>query len=309
LLKGATEFILDFLVKDPVTGYIVTCPSSSPENEFLDDKGNKAALSLGSASDIQLVRILLRNFIEASGVLNIDDGMRNQSVAVLKQLPPHQIGSFGQLQEWLYDFKEAEVTHRHMMHLLAVYPDDDITLRKTPELAEAVKVVLKRRGEKNRGWSGAWRISLYARLEEPEKAYDVLHKMLAEVSLHPAQEDSRITPSFEGNQAIQGVTAGIAEMLMQSHRGEIFLLPALPAEWKTGAVEGLRARGGFDVDLAWRDGVLDKAVIKAKYNKPCRLRTKIPVKVYSAGKEIEVTPQGENCIEFEAKAEKVYIIN
>jgi alpha-L-fucosidase 2 len=308
LLKGATEFILDFLVKDPVTGYMVTCPSSSPENEFIDDKGNKAAISLASASDIQLVRNLLCNFIEASEAPNMDDEMRHQSAAVLEQLPPHQIGSFGQLQEWLYDFKEAEVTHRHIMHLFAVYPDDDITLRKTPELAEAVKVVLKRRGEGNRGWSGAWRISLYARLEEPEKACDVLHKMLAEVSLHPRDEDSQITPSFEGNQGIQGITAGMAEMLMQSHSGEISLLPALPVQWKTGAVKGLRARGGFEVDLAWRDGLLEKAVIKANYDKPCRLRTKTPVKVLSAGKEISVTPTEENCIEFNARAGEVYSI-
>jgi alpha-L-fucosidase 2 len=308
LLKGATEFCLDFLVKDPVTGYMVTCPSSSPENMFIDDKGNGAAISLGSAGDMQIVRNLLRNFVEASGTLNIDAGMNKQSATVLEQLPPHQIGSFGQLQEWLYDFKESEVTHRHTMHLLALYPDDDITIRKTPALADAVRVVLKRRGEGNKGWSGAWKINQYARLEEPEKAYNILHKMLPEVSLHPSAEDSRVTPSFEGNQGIQGVTAGMAEMLMQSHSGEISLLPALPAQWKTGAVEGFRARGGFDVDLAWRNGTLDKAVIKAHYDKPCRLRTKTPVKVLSSGKEISVNRVENNLVEFETKKGASYTI-
>jgi alpha-L-fucosidase 2 len=194
------------------------------------------------------------------------------------------------------------------MHLFASYPDDDITIRKTPALSEAVRVVLKRRGDINMGWSGAWKINQHARLEESAEAYSILHKMLTDISIHPAAEDSQITPSFEGNQAIQGVTAGMAEMLMQSHSGEISLLPALPAEWKNGAVKGLRARGGFDVDLAWRNGALDKAVIKANYDRPCRLRTKTPVKVLSSGKEIELTPQGENCIEFETKAGEKYVI-
>jgi alpha-L-fucosidase 2 len=310
LLKGATEFILDFLVKDPVTGYMVTCPSSSPENEFIDDNGKVAAISLGASGDMQIVRNLLRNFVAASETLNTDAGMREQSATVLEQLPPHQVGSFGQLQEWLYDFEEAEVTHRHTTHLYAVYPDDDITLRKTPELAEAVKTTLKRRGggDTNLGWSGAWKINLYSRLDEPEQAYGVLQKMLADVSIHPVAEDSRITPSFEGNQGIQGVTAGIAEMLMQSHSGEISLLPALPKQWPNGAVSGFRAKGGFDIDMEWKNSALAKAVIKANYDKPCRIRTKTSVKVFSKDKPVETAVLDENLIEFDAKAGEKYVI-
>ena len=210
LLKGATEFCLDFLVEDPESGYLGTCPASSPENLFIDEKGNRAALSFASAGDIQLVRILLRDFIKATGVLDIDKELQSQASAALSKLPPHKIGKHGQLKEWFYDFDENEVTHRHTMHLIAVYPDDDITLRKTPELAKAAIMTLKRRGEHNLGWSGAWRISLRARLEEADLAYRDLHRMLADVSIHPREEDSRITPSFEGNQAIQGITAGIA---------------------------------------------------------------------------------------------------
>ena len=308
LLKGATEFMLDWLVKDPESGYLVTCPASSPENKFRDEKGNVAALSFASAGDIQLARNLLRNFVEATETLNIDKALQRQAKAALEQLPPHKIGKHGQLQEWFYDFDEPEVTHRHIMHLVAAYPDDDITVRKMPELAEAVKVTLKRRGDSNRGWSGAWRINLRARLEEPEAAYRDLHRMLADVSIHPRDEDSRITPSFEGNQAIQGVTAGVAEMLLQSHSGEISLLPALPGQWKTGAVGGLRARGGYEIDMAWNDGTLSKALLKAKYDRTCRLRTKIPVKVLDGNKEIPCNRLDKNVVEFEAKAGKTYRI-
>jgi alpha-L-fucosidase 2 len=130
--------------------------------------------------------------------------------------------------------------------------------------------------------------------------------MLADVSIHPSKEDSRVTPSFEGNQAIQGVAAGIAEMLLQSHSGEISLLPALPTQWKTGSVKGLRAKGGFEIDIAWQDGTLTNTVIKAKYTQPCKLRTKQPVKVLCNGKEVETSPLGENLIEFETEAGNVY---
>ena len=309
LLKGGVEFCLDFLVENPETGYLVTCPAGSPENSFLDDKGNRVSMSFGSSVDNQLARNLLRNFIAASGTLGADADMRTLATKALDRLPPHKIGKQGQLQEWLFDFDEFEVTHRHLSHLFAAYPDDDITPRKTPELAEAVRVTLKRRGGTiNMGWSGAWKINQHARLGEPAEAYHILNKMLTAVSLHPMEEDSQITPSFEGNQAIQGVTAGIAEMLLQSHGDELSLLPALPERWATGAVKGFRARGGYEVDFAWTEGKLTQAVIKAKHDGTCRLRTKTPVTLRTDGKEVPVKTSDDNLIEFEAKAGKEYSV-
>jgi len=306
LLKGATDFFLDFLMTDPETGWLVTCPSTTPENSFLNDKGEVCSVSMGTSMDNQLIRNLFRNCITACKVLSRDSEMRQKLEADLVKLPPHQIGCFGQLQEWLYDFKEAEPTHRHLSHLFAVYPDDDITIRKTPELAKAVNVVLDRRGDINLGWSGAWKINLHARLEEPQLAYNILIKMLTDVSLHPREEDSRITPSFEGNQAIQGVTAGITGMLMQSHSSEISLLPALPDEWKDGGIEGLVARDGYNVTIFWHGGKLTNAFIDSKFNNKCRIRTKASAKILSDGKEIKTYNPELNVLEFNAEAGKSY---
>ena len=306
LLKGATEFFLDFLMKDPETGWLVTCPSTSPENSFITDKDETCSVSMGTSMDNQLIRNLFRNFITASGILGRDSDMLLEAEADLGKLPPHQIGSFGQLQEWLYDFKEAEPGHRHLSHLFAVYPDDDITLRKTPELAKAAGVVLERRGDINLGWSGAWKINLHSRLEEPGQAYTILGNMLTDVSIHPRAEDSRITPSFEGNQAIQGVTAGITEMLMQSHSSEISLLPALPDEWKDGGIQGLVARGGYEVTIFWHSGKLSRAIVYSRFNNKCSIRTRTDSRILTGGKEIETYNPEPNVFEFKTEAGKYY---
>jgi alpha-L-fucosidase 2 len=306
LLKGAAEFGIDFLVKDPETGWLVTCPSTSPENAFFNDKGERCSVSKGSTIDNAILRSLFRNCILACKVLNTDEAFRKQMEDAISKLPPYQTGKSGQLQEWLYDFKEVEVTHRHLSHLFGVFPDDDITLRKNPELVKAVNVVLQRRGDINTGWSGAWKINLHARLEDPEAAYSILNRMLTEVSLHPRPEDSRITPSFEGNQGIQGVTSGIAEMLMQSQSSEISLLPALPEKWKNGAVEGLRARGGYNVSVFWKNGILKNAYIYSKYDNKCRVRTRVDAKVLSDGKELKINSPEKGVLEFDAKAGKEY---
>jgi alpha-L-fucosidase 2 len=286
LLKGSAEFFLDFLITDPTTGWLVTCPSTSPENNFYTQDGKVATVSMGSSMDNQMLRNLFRHCIAATQTLSRDAAFRGRLEQAIKKLPPHQVGQFGQLQEWLYDFKERDTGHRHISHLFACYPDDDITLRKTPVLAKAVSVVLQRRGNINMGWSGAWKINQHARLEEPEAACKIVTSMLTDISIHPREEDSKITPSFEGNQGIQGVSAGIAEMLMQSHSGELSLLPALPEEWPEGSVTGLRGRGGYSIDIHWKNHLLTTAVLLSKFTQTCQLRTKTPVKILLDGKMV-----------------------
>ncbi len=306
LLKGASEFFLDYLITDPATGYLVTCPSTSPENNFITADGKIAAITMGSTMDNELIRNLFNHCIAATKILNKDNTLRNQLMSAYKKLPPFKIGKFNQLQEWMEDVKENDVGHRHISHLFAAYPDDAITLRKTPELAKAVQVVLERRGDINMGWSGAWKINQYARLEEPQEAYKILIPMLTDVSLHPRAEDSRVTPSFEGNQGIQGITAGIAEMLMQSHSNEISLLPALPAQWADGKISGLRGRGGYNIDINWSTHRLKEASIVSGKTQTCQLRTKTPVTIWLNGKLIPVKRIEKNVCTFLAYAGKKY---
>lgn len=309
LLKGAAQFFLDYLITDPATGYLVTCPSTSPENDYLTDSGKIAAVTMGSTMDNELLRNLFSHTISAAKILGKDAGLCRDLDSVYKRLPPLKIGRFGQLQEWMEDVKEVDPEHRHLSPLFAAYPDDAITLLRTPELAQAVKVVLQRRGDINKGWSGAWKINEYARLEEPEPAYKILRPMLTDVSIHPRAEDSRITPSFEGNQGIQGVTAGIAEMLLQSHSGEISLLPALPAEWPQGRVTGLRGRGDYTVDIQWENQQLSHATLISGITQVCHLRTKKAVNIVLDGKKVPFRHIEKDLYLFKVFAGKKYKIN
>ena len=299
IIQGAARFSLDYIITEPEHHWLVAIPSASPENAFRAPDGKESTVGLGTALDAQLLRDLFTHVLAAGRVLGIEPAFREELTSALGRLPPHQIGRYGQLQEWVEDYDEVEVTHRHLSHLYAFYPSDQITPRKSPELTAAVRRTLERRGEGNLGWSGAWKINLYARLGEAERAYNILRKMVTEISLHPNKEDSDRVPSMEGNQAIQGVTAGVAEMLLQSHEGEINLLPALPNKWPEGWVKGLRARGGYEVDVHWAGGKVTRAVVCADKAGTCRVRSSVPLMPFARKKALPFRRVEPDVLEFE----------
>ena len=319
LLKGAAEFALDMLVEEPTHKWLVTSPSGSPENGFVLANGRgvlrdgppaakdapRNSITMGVAMDNQLVRDVFRQTLEAATKLGVDRPLCAEIAAALPRLAPHQVRADGTLMEWLKPWQEAEPKHRHVSHLYAFYPSNQITHRGTPELAEAVRKTLVIRNDPA-GWTGAWKINLHARLGNAEECYRVLHRMQTDISKHPAPEDSDRVPSMEGNQGIQAFTAGIAEMILQSHAGEIELLPALPPAWPAGSARGLRARGGVTVDLAWSGGKLTFARLQTKFAGPCRLRTpgKIEIRRNRAPEALRRVAEG--VVEFTATAGVTY---
>jgi len=315
LMKGAARFILDFLVEapegTPVEGKLVTNPSHSPENSFRKPDGTTSMFTYAATMDLEIIHDLFTNCIEAIDILSEDEPFdvefRAELESALERLAPLQISKkTGRLQEWVEDYDEPEPGHRHMSHIYALHPGRQITLRGTPDLTEAVRKSLEYRlshGGGHTGWSRAWLVNFMARLEEPEKAYSNLRALLEKCTLKNLFDNH---PPFQidGN---FGGTAGIAEMLIQSHAGEINLLPALPKEWKDGYVKGLRARGGFEVDIYWKDHRLEKAVIRASLDENCQVRAKVPIRV-EADETIVVKDIDFGVISFYAQNGKIYVI-
>ncbi len=284
LMKGAAAFCLDWLIKNE-KGQLVTAPSTSPENVFITESGEEGDVSVATTMDMSIIWDLFTNLIEASEVLETDAEFRQTLIEKRRQLFPLQIGKKGNLQEWYKDWEDADPQHRHVSHLFGLHPGRQITPIRTPEYTAAAEKTLEIRGDGGTGWSKAWKIDFWARLHDGDHAYKLLRELLELTGVEGTEyADGGGTypnlfcahPPFQidGN---FGGTAGIAEMLLQSHDGAVHLLPAIPEQWDQGSVKGLQARGGFTIDMQWEEGKITGLVVHSSKGGNCRLRLSQPL--------------------------------
>lgn len=291
LMKGAAQFFLDVMVEDPKHHWLVLTPATSPENV---PTGHNSNITAGCTMDNQLIFDLFTNLKKAEAILNTDKAFGDTLQTAINKMAPMQIGRFGQLQEWMNDWDDPNDIHRHVSHLWGLFPGNQISPYRSPELFDAARTSLIHRGDPSTGWSMAWKICYWSRLLDGDHAYKLLQNQLDLVDAGQKKKGGTYANMFDAHPPFQidgnfGCTAGITEMLMQSHDGFVFILPALPSIWKNGEVKGIIARGGFELAYSWENGELKKLTVTSKVGGNLRLRVLTPIK----GKGLKAA-KGEN---------------